>query len=352
MNLKRLVWIGLSLVLLIVVVGLGAVYVILTRAADDAHQAALRRAPAGWRDSVRYYGTVPPDAAALAIARTADLNGAELLWDTVPPLHASGAAGAAIERMARGLNVSAGDTALGRDAAADTALSRVATMARARRWESLTLSLARADTATAHNILTLPLPHYSRVRDGARALLVRARLHLAAGRTAQARDDAATALSLGDWMARREPTILGFIVGRVIIHRSAVVLQAAATAEGDTVQATRCARLAAWSERRDLRWFGLATAVPDSALALANDAALALGWRAEAMSAAVLGSLARPAGVLFGPPRRLRAAVAALEGRGDADFARLIRINAATAQWLDDLGPRERLRLFGTVGWL
>ena len=350
MNVKRLVLIGLSIVLLIVVAGLGALYVILTRAADEQQAAALRRAPAGWRDSVRYYATVPADAAALAVARTADVNGDELLWDTVPPLRASGAASAVIDRMARGMNVSATDTALARDAATDTALRRVAAMARARRWESLTLALARADTASAHNILMLPLPRYSRVRDGARALLVRARFHLAAGRTAPARDDVALALSVGDWMARREPTVLGFIVGRVIIHRSAVVLEAVAAAERDTATAARAARLAAWSERRNVQ-FRPATAVPDSALALANDTALALGWRAEAVSAAVLGSLSRPSGVLFGPPRRLRRAVAALDGRGDADLARLIRINAATAEWLDDLGPRERLRLFGSVGY-
>jgi hypothetical protein len=84
---------------------------------------------------------------------------------------------------------------------------------------------------------------------------------------------------------------------------------------------------------------------PDSALAIARDTSLALGWRGEAMASLIVGPLQNGArGVMLGIPRSVVDRLEPLRHDRDPEFARLAEITWATANWINGLGPWQRIR--------
>jgi hypothetical protein len=341
MNVKRLL--GLVLVAgAVVFVTAGVVaLVIANRYIDDTRAAAIDRLPPAWSDSMRMLATVPADVATLALERTADTNGAAVLWDSLPRSVAEGEAGAAVERLLRGI-ATASDSAAARRAAADTSLGWVHTLARSRRWDGLALSVAHTDTSNL-NGFALAIPRYGRIRAATNAVLARARFRLEARDVAGAREDVRAVLSLGDWIARREPSVLGLLTGRGMIHRAAITLGEIGRATRDSGLAARSDAMATWAKRRSNLWLGLIRFFPDTALAYLSDTSLALGWRAEAVSAYVIGPVGTLRGILFGVPDTVATTIETLRHSSDADVAELARINAGTVRFLDHAGVKNRL---------
>ncbi len=292
-------------------------------------------APPGWMDSLRANGRVP-DLAGLATAAADTADGAWLVYDSSRTFPQGG-----VDHAYRALlgtdTANAADTALWDAVAADTTLDGFAAAAHAGRWEATTRALAAYPAGARPNVLLLPAPDYLRARTVARALVIRGVLRLQRRELAGARADVAAATAIGLHMARREPTYLGFLVGRAIIASGLAGWQRYAAAARDTALAARVVRLQPWAQQRPAST-GPMMAVPDSALALAADTTLALGVRTLGMEQTVAAWIVRPRALLFGPPRRIVRALAAFTTDPDPDMARMAGIVHGTARRLNLIG--------------
>lgn len=300
------------------------------RAAQDAADA-----PPGWMDSLRITGRVP-DLAGLAIASADTTDGAWLVYDTTRTFRPGG-----VDHAYRALlgtdTANAADSALWTAVAADTTLDGFATAAHAGRWEATTRALAAFPAGARPNVMLLPSPDYLRARTVARALIIRGVLRLQRRDQDGARADFAAATGIGLRMARREPTYLGFLVGRAVVASGLAGWQRYAAATRDTALAARVARLQPWAQRRPAS-AGPLMALPDSALALAADTTLALGVRTLGMEQVVAAWIVRPRALLIGPPRRNVRALATFTTDPDPDVARMAGVVHGTARRLNLIG--------------
>jgi hypothetical protein len=306
------------------------------RRAARAAAAELDTAPPGWADSVRIAGRMP-DLGDFAVPRTDSGDGAWVVYDTTRLFRLAG-----VEHGYRALigrdTANAADSTLWRALATDTLLDAWAAAARAQRWSATERLLATLPAGTPPTLLLPPLPQYGPARDAGRALVIRGLQRLQRGDRAGARADLAAATGLGAQMVRREPTYLGTLIGRAAIASGLSGWQRYGVVTGDTALASRATRLRDWATSRPGATGGLLLAAPDTAIAIASDTSLALGTRTFAMEQLLAAWFLRPRGLVFGPPARVKAALAALAADPDPDMARMGAIAVGTA---------ARLNLFG-----
>ncbi len=328
----------------VVVLALAAVLALLLyweRRATRALATDLEAAPAGWVDSLRVAGRLP-DLGDLAATATDTGDGSWVVYDTARALRRGG-----LDHGYRALvgteAPNAADSALWAAVAADTALDAWVAAARTTRWDATDRFLAMLPPDRPANIVSLPLPSYLPAREAVRTLVIRGIRRVERGDRAGARTDLAAATGLGARMMQREPIYLGSLVGRVAIGAGLTGWQRYAAVTGDTALGARATRLRAWASMRPGTYSGLLMAAPDSALRLARDSTLALGTRTLAAEQLLAAWLLRPRGLVFGPPRRVKDALAELSRDSDPDMARMAALAAATA---------SRLHLFGLPGIL
>jgi hypothetical protein len=338
MTLRR-IGIALGIVIAILAFAAGGLYWWADRAMTAGHRLALARAPQGWLDSLRATARIP-DLADLALPRTVAGDGSAAAHDSAlrwtPPSRFQAAYGT----LTRDRPATAADSALWRAVAADTGLDRFVAAARLRGWDATARTTVGTDTA---DIFAVEMPRSSGARLACQGLIVRARLRLARRDVAGARTDLAAAVALGEQMARREPTLLGALTGKRILAEALRAYGVFAAATGDSALARRARAAEAWADRRgtDLT---LLEAAPDSALALAADSTVPLGWRGEALAATLFSDLLRIRGLVFGVPASTVAAIRPFAADRDPDFAHLARIALATAERINRAPVSRRWR--------
>jgi hypothetical protein len=336
----RRVGIALGIVALILAFAAAGLYWWADRAMTAGHRLALARAPQGWLDSMRATARVP-DLTALALPRTTDGDGSAAAYDPAlrwtPPPEFRTAYGA----LTRGRPATATDSAVWRAVAADAALDRFVAAARLRGWDATARATSGADSA---NLFGVEMPRSSGARDACEGLVMRAQVRLGRRDVAGARTDLAAAVALGEQMARREPTLLGALTGKRILAEALRAYAALAAASGDSARARAAGTAEAWAANRRSTNLTLLEAATDSALALAADTTVPLGWRGEALAAILFSDLLRVRGLVFGVPASTIDAIRPLADDRDPDFARLARVALATAARINQVPIGRRWR--------
>jgi len=306
-------------------------------------RADLERAPAGWSDSLRAYGK-SPDLAGLVAARTETGDGAADAHDTSRAWRLPGIETAYRAMTGGSEGATSVDSAIWMQVDQDTGLERFVRLARRREWRALDAVLAGAGDGVRRNVLAMPVPKYGDLRNACRALVVRAVLRVNRGDQAGARADLGAAVAIGEQMFRREPSLMGSIIGRSIVGSGANGWLHFARTVHDTTLAVRARAVRDWAGVRPAFVSELLLAASDTALSLARDTTLTLGMRSEALGDILLGYLVRPRGSVFGVPGRYRQAFRDLGRDPDPDFARLATMTAATAERVHFRGLGELMR--------
>lgn len=340
---KQLIALAGVVVLAVGLIGSLVMYWVVDTVMRTSFETAARQAPAGWMDSIRMYARVAPEVLALALPRTEDGNASLILLgaDTGDYWRAPEHLTEAFNALTTGRQPTTEQAAAWRAVLADTSLDRYVRAARQRRWESLEIAISRSDTAVGHNVFQLWFPRFVNTKAVAYGLVIRSRMRLERGDRARALEDVRAVIGLGEQMARREPALTGSI-GRVFASYGANELAHYAEITRDTTLARRAAIAQAWAKGRGGRLFRALAGSPDSALVIARDTALALGWRGEAMVSLIMFQGARR--IVFGVPGAVIERLESLGQDPDPEFARLAQMMVATARWINDLGPRGRFR--------
>jgi hypothetical protein len=324
---------------------IGVVFWVINESAALRQRAMLAAMPTGWTTLIRQRATLPGAVLALEPSRGAAGNGALAVYDTVPGVWTIFEIDSAFARISQG-RPEPRDEFIITEVLHDPALDRLAEYAAMRRWEGLDLAVSRSSAAAAHDLLMLRNPDYRHIRAATAALALRGWIRTERGEHAAAWRDLRAAVGIGAMLARHEPTMAGFLAGRAAIHAGATALQHLALIARDPVLADRAAEAAAWSAPSTASDYDVLAAAPDTALALARDTTIALGWRVEALVATIKGPLARPAVRLFGMPRRTARSLEALADGARGEFAQLVRMAVGSVRAIDELGPRGRSRRF------
>jgi len=339
MTLRR-IGIAFGIVALILACAAAGLYWWADRAVTAGHRLALARAPEGWLGAMRATARVP-DLAAFALPRTVDGDGSAAAYDSAlrwtPPPRFQAAYGT----LTRDRPATASDSTLWREVAADAALDRFVAAARLRGWDATARATEGGDTV---NLFAVELPRSSGARFACQGLIMRARMRLARRDVAGARTDLAAAVALGEQMARREPTLLGALTGKRILAEALRAYGVFAAATGDSALARAARTAEAWAGSRRGTDLTLLEAAPESALALAADATVPLGWRGEALAAILFSDLLRIRGLVFGVPASTVEAIRPFATDRDADFARLARVALATAERINRAPKSQRWR--------
>jgi hypothetical protein len=326
-------------VLSLILVGVSVGYLWFDLSIARRLRRALDEAPASWMDSVRSHFRVP-DLAGMLAATDQPGDGAYLLrdtleWELAYPEHAFQALTGRAEPT-------------GADSAQWQAIRRSAhpdVWARAARmtgWEATRRLIERSDPAVDSNLLALEAISYRSERSATRGLVIRGILRLRSGDRTGAKADFAAATTLGDRLARREPSALGFYVGRSAIWAAMAGWTELAQVTGDSALERRAHSIREWALDDTESISSMLVGAPDSALTLAADSILPLGLRAEALRSVIGGWLLRPRGFLFGPPKSIvRELHRQAFSSSDPDYARLAAIAWRTAERMNALSIKE-----------
>ena len=334
---------GAGCVVVLAAIGAGALYGFLEFRAMNALRDDLAQAPAGWAAALRDYGKAP-DLALLVAERSEAGDGAAEAHDTTRAWRLPG-----IETAYRSLaggaeSATSADSAIWDQVGNDTSLDRFVRLAKRREWRALDAVLAGNDSSVRRNVLAIPTPTYGDLRNTCRALVIRAIMRLDRGDQSAARTDLGAAVAIGEQMFRREPSLIGTIMGRAIIGSAAGGWARYARDAHDSVLGARALAVREWAAVPPGSVARYLIAAPDTALTLAQDTALALGMRAEGLTDILLGYMARPRGSMFGVPSRYRAAMRTLSSDPDPDLARMAAMTAATANRIHFRGRGDLMR--------
>jgi hypothetical protein len=336
MNLRR-VAIALGIVALVLACAVAGVAWWADRALTAAHRLALARAPQGWLAAMRASARVP-ELSAFALPRTVDGDGSAAAYDSAQRWKSPPQFPAAYESLTGGRPAGAADSAVWRAVATDTALDRLVAAARRRSWDATVRATLGADST---DLFAVAAPRAGDALRGCQGLIMRARLRLARHDLAGARTDLAAAVAIGEQMARREPTLVGALAGQRILAEALGAYGALAAASRDSGLARAAGAAEAWAGTRRGTDLTLLEAAPESALVLAADPTVPLGWRGEALAAVLFSDLTRLRGLVFGVPASTLDALRAFATDRDPDFARLARVALATADRINQ-APRSR----------
>jgi hypothetical protein len=311
----------------------------LERELSDNDTLAVAGTPKGWMDSIRAVRTLPAEVERVALPMTEDGNAAPLLLggghsvDWGLAMHAQSVYNGLVLRHV----VSPADSMQWKAIALDSTLDRYVRAARQRRYEPLETLLARSDSSARHNFFAMAVPRFGQTKGVAYGLAVRSRWRRTHVDRRGADQDVAAIFRLGAQLYRRDPTLIGCLVGQAIVGVGAVELPAG-PAVGEIGNWMRHARRAAQYSR-------LLQLFPDSAVAVAADTAMPLCWRTEALASLVYGDLIHPRRAVFGPSRATAARLEPFTRDPDPQMAKAAALVLATWHWIDGLGPRGRWRL-------
>jgi len=333
------------------VVGIGVtlalvVFWIYNEASGQRQRALLAGMPPGWMTMIRQRATVPASVSALEPARTMDENGAFAVYDTAMGVWTLFHMDSAYARIT-GSRPEPQDAFAIRELLSDAALDRWVRWAQLREWDALELILQRSEAAAGEDLLRVRVPDYRPIYAATVALALRGWLRADKGERAAAERDLRAAVGLGAMLVRHEPTMAGFLAGRGALHAGAEGLQHLALLTRNSALADVAADAAGWSAPSTASDYDVLGAIPDSALSLAADTAIALGWRAEALHSVIRGAMASPRARLFGFPRRVQRRLDEIAANSRGEFGQLARLAAGSARAIDDMGPRARMERFG-----
>lgn len=334
--------VGCGFFIALIVVG-GTMLWMLRRESRGPDRMAL--IPAGWRDSVLAWGTVPAEARRLAPPRTDTGNAAQFLHETPdgpwPWI--------TLRRLELGRPLEASDSAVLVRVMTDPTLDGVARAARMRRFAVTAMALAtegQRDRLFGTTVPSLWVTPYATVRSDLLAL--RARQRAARGQRAAAMEDLRAVLGLGVMMVERNPSWAGLLVGRRLIARTANAMTALAATQGDTATQHAAARVASWAEteRRGMAWMWFGFAMhPDSAFAAAADSALPFGFRAQMLLDAALASYqSSPTRAILGPDAATLRRVRTFAASPDPELAAVAVAADSALTSIRRIGRWTRLR--------
>jgi hypothetical protein len=336
---KRWLTIGVFGALVAAVVGGGGYVWWLERQLARNGALAVAGTPPGWMDSIRAVRALPAEVERLALPLTEDGDATPLLLGSAHSFDWGLAMPA--QTVYNGLvlrhQVSPADSMHWKAIALDTTLERYVRAARQRRYQPLETLLARSDSGARHNFFAMAVPRFAQTKGVAYGLAVRSRWRRAHVDRRGADQDVAAILRLGAQLYRRDPTLIGCLVGQSMIGIGAVELPSG-PAVGEIGNWMRRARRASEYSR-------LLQLFPDTAVAVAADTAMPLGWRTEALASLVYGDLIHPRQALFGLSRATAARLEPFTKDPDPQMAQTAALVLATWHWVDGLGPRGRWRL-------
>jgi hypothetical protein len=292
----------------------------------------LAQAEPGWMDVFRTTYRIPL-LAGLTLPRTTEGDGCVAFY-------------AAVQRWqpaaAPSLEPPAPDSGLWRSVAADTNLDQVIAAARMRGCDAISRAFPQGDSASVY----LTPPPYLAIQTTIQGLSLRAQQRLSHHDLAGAQNDAAALLALGDQLLRHDPTVTGLTAGGQAIRAALPAYVAWAQAQRDAAALARLAVLKAWAEYQPPLGTNpiLYQAVPDSALRMATDTSLALGYREVMLFAFASAQLLTPRSVLLGVPRQRLDTLRALSRSGGTDFARLAGVAVRALEQTSRKSPVERWR--------
>jgi hypothetical protein len=335
----RLTVAAFSAAALVVVVALGNKWA--DRKLSYLPRQMLAQADPGWMDVFRKTFTIPP-LGALPLRRTTEGDGCAAFTSAVRRWEPGGG---------RLPPSPAADSDSWRSAAADANLDQVVAAARMRGCGRTSAAFPPGDSASFY----LTPPPFVAINIAIQGLNLRARQRLSRHDLAGAQTDLAALLALGDQLLRHDPTTTGMTAGGQAVRVALPTYAAWAQARRDTAALARLAALKAWAEYRPPLGTNpiLCQAVPDSALRMATDTSLALGWREAMLFAFASGQLITPRSVLLGVPRRSLDTLRALSRTGDTEFARLAGVALRALEEADRATPVQRWRsaLLWTTQW-
>jgi hypothetical protein len=326
----------LAVILLIAAVGF---YVLVDRAMVNLM--ASSPAPAGWQDSLRVRGHIP-DLAGLVLERTVDGDGSVLFYDSTARWQAPAHVAILFDKAVRDSGLTPADSALWRAVAADTALDRIAGLARLRRWAAMSRALPD-DTL---GIFAMVIPHTNLVRTPMHGLGLRALWRATHRDPPGARTDLAAVMSIGEQMFRRDAPI-GNMIGVQVIRDAVRCATRLAALTKDSGLTRRIEPVAAWLRHKPSSGFAIRSvpADADSRVALAADTSLPLAYRALALET-MAGPYLRARAVVFGMPSAFFARLDPFVTGADPDLARYAA--ALKRQWesFGALSVKRRYRMF------
>jgi len=293
----------------------------------------LSQAGPGWMDAFRRTYRLPP-LAGLALPRTTEGDGtaafyaAALTWRPI--------------RAPKGPTTAA-DSGQWVKVAGDPKLDRVVAAAALRDWDAATQALPHGDSTS---FLAFRAPPFASMRIALQGLRVRAEERLAKHDLKGARTDLEALMGLGDQMLRHEITLTGMIAGTQAVRLALPAYLDLARQSGDSAALTQLGAVQAWAAFRPTLGTNpvLYLAAPDSALAMAADSSLALGWRQFMLYAYVAGQLSSPRVVGFGVRPAALDRLTPLTSDPNRDVARLGRVARGTLERFNRDTMRQRWR--------
>jgi hypothetical protein len=342
MSLGKRLGIYAGVLVVILVVAAVGFYLLIDRAMVQAM--ASSPAPAGWQDSVRIRGHLP-DLTGLVLERTVDGDGSALYYDSTTGWRAPAGVAALYDKVVTAGVLTPANLALWQAVATDTALDRIAGLARLRGWAAMSRALPN-DTVGAFSIV---IPNTNRVRTPMQGLGLRALWRATHRDLAGSRTDLAAVMGIGEQMFRRESPV-GNMIGVQVIRDAIRGAVRIAAVTKDSGLARRIEPVSAWLRHKPSSGFAIRSvpADADSRAALAADTTLPLAYRALALETMAVPYL-RARAVVFGMPSAFFARIEPFLKDADPDLARYAA--AVKREWeaFGALSVRRRYRMFSLI---
>jgi len=282
-----------------------------------------------------------PDLTGLVLERTVDGDASVLAYDSTQWLPASPGAAGLFRSVVMNDSVAptAGDTALWRTVASDTALDRFVGLARMRGWAAVSRAFPGDSTA----LFSIQLPRYRAVVPPMERLVLRALWRAAHRDVPGARTDVAAVMSIGERMFRREPPI-GLMQGVRVLGYAVRAYTKLAAVTRDSVLTRRIQPVSEWLRLTPARFGRLLPTDPDDCALVAADSSLPLGYRVLALEMMGLAGHMRARALVFGLPSSLLARLTPFLEDPDPDIAWYAA--AVKRQWevFNHMSIRGRLR--------
>ena len=296
---------------------------------------------ADWQVKFRAAYTPPPELAMLLPAQgpiEADPSATMPVLDTTHRGRQSLA-----QRLARGLAMQPGDKAILDGTLRDTALDRVAALARMSGYDVM----HRLRTTRPEQLIgpraDLLSPQNFRVARNAMDLTLRGEARLRARDLRGARSDFTAATAIGAALWRTEMSLWDLRNARGLIGAGAQGLVRLGAAARDTALARRASVVTAWVDSSRSAWFQL-WEFPDSMLIIAADTGLPRGIRAQAIADLTAASIVTPSRIISGPQESVMEGVRSLRSDRDSALAFVAGIADSTLRAYDRMWPLGRFR--------
>ncbi len=341
-RLKKVIVYGVVIpIVALVAVGSAVIWTIDGRMVREQRD-ALAHAPPGWMDSLRTNATLPAEVEALVLPRTEDGDAAALVQRSTNGTVSLPQADVeeAYQRLYNGEEATSADSVVWLAVAADTTLDLLVTAARHSRWRGVELSVPEGLTAETVGLFDLRSLDDWALSGAGHRLAIRARVRLVGGDRRGAYEDLQAIMGLGELMERRHMSL--YRVGSMFVSIAAKELGHYSQVVGDTALARAAGSAEAWAEaEKVVGWYALGAA-PDSALALAQDPTLLLGWRGRALLTFTFARSRRLRVRLFGFPKHVTDELERLAGDPDPDFAHFAQVVSRTVDGFNDLSLLQR----------